>query len=116
MAITHFSTWASGLSKRVAVLMAVVGGAMTFLSVAFSYWASQQKFFTQDQGKLMLDALARIEASMRAEQETRKGLQDHDKEQDLELKDHDRAITRLDAIANPKTVTSKQDRIRGKAE
>lgn len=114
-ALAHFSTWAGGVSKRVAVLMGFVGGTFTFLSIAFGYWTSQQKFFTQKQGDIMLDTLARIESNQRAEAMTREGIQKHDREQDDELKEHDRAIVRLDALKRPGTKTFKAEEIRGRA-
>lgn len=112
-AVSHFSDWASGLSKRGAALLALFGGLSTLFSIGFSFWTSQQKFFTQKQGELMLDALARIEGSLRAEQETRKGLQAKNDKQDDELQDHDRAITRLEALRNPSAVRTKTERIQG---
>lgn len=75
-AIAHFSAWAEARSKRLLALFAVVGTAYGVLACAFAYWLTTQKTFTQEQGKLMLDQLARIDASMRAEAETRKGLQE----------------------------------------
>lgn len=116
MALAHFSAWAGGVSKRAAVLMAVVGGAMTFLSVAFGYWASQQKFFTQKQGDAMLDVLARIEANQRNEQVTRESIQKHARDQDDELKEHDRAIVRLEALKNPGQKHFKAEEIKGRAD